>query len=106
LERPNIGIRYRRFSFDIKGINYDSVPDILPDIVYINLTCHLEHAGPSLQRHGISDSNDDEDRQMDGDGLRDYEDQLLEGFSQSQAKGPISEFLADMPGTMDSCICY
>ncbi len=51
----------------------DIVPDIVPDnviIVYINLTCHLDHAGPSLQRHGISVSNDDEDRQMDDDYLR------------------------------------
>ncbi len=39
---------------------------------------------------------------MDDDYLRDYEDQLLEDFSLSQAKGPISDFLADMPGTMDS----
>jgi hypothetical protein len=104
LERPNIRIRHRsfflryrhrRFSFDIEGKNYDIVPDIVPDIVYINLTCHVEHAGSSLQRHGISDSNDDEE--MDDDDLRDYEDQLLEDFSLSQAKGPISKFLADMP---------
>ncbi len=76
LELPNIGIWYRRFSFDIEGKNSDIVPDIVkdivPDIVYIYLTCHLEHAGPSLQRHGISDSNDYEDRQMDDDDLRDY----------------------------------
>jgi hypothetical protein len=39
---------------------------------------------------------------MDDDDLRDYEDQLLEDFSQSQAKGPRSKFLANMPGTMDS----
>ncbi len=39
---------------------------------------------------------------MDDDYLHDYEDQLLEDFSQSQAKGPISKFLANMPGTMDS----
>ncbi len=43
-------------------------------MVHINLTCHLEHAGPSIQRHGISDSNDDEDRQMADDDLCDYED--------------------------------
>ncbi len=50
-------IRYRRLSFDVEGKNYDIVrdivPDIVPDIVYINLTCHFEHAGPSLQRHGF-----------------------------------------------------
>jgi hypothetical protein len=34
--------------------------------------------------------------------LCDYEDQLLEDFSQSQPKGPISKFLAYMPGKMDS----
>ncbi len=37
-------------------LGYRRGPDIAPDIViivYINLTCHLEHAGPSLQRHGI-----------------------------------------------------
>ena len=39
---------------------------------------------------------------MDDDDLRDYEDQLLEEFSPSHAKGPISEFLANKPGTMDS----
>jgi len=33
LERPDIGIRYRRFSFDIEGKNYDIVPDIVPYIV-------------------------------------------------------------------------
>jgi hypothetical protein len=104
LERPNIEIQYQRFSFDIEGKNFDivTVPDIvlsiIPGFVYINLTCHLEHAGPSLQQHGISDSNNDEDRQMDDDDLRDY--LLLEDFSLSQAKGPISKFLADMPGTM------
>ena len=57
---------------------------------------------PSLQRHGISDSNDDGVRQIDDDDLRDYEDQLFEDFSPSQAKGPNSKFLADMPRTMDS----
>ncbi len=76
LGRPNIEILYQRFSYDIEGKNYDIVldivPDIMPDIVYINLTYHLEHAGQPLQRHGISDSNDDEDRQMDDDDLRDY----------------------------------
>jgi hypothetical protein len=60
--RSNIEIRYRRFSYDIEGKNFDivTVPDIVPDIapdivfiLYINLTCHLEHAGPSLQRRGI-----------------------------------------------------
>ncbi len=66
------------------------------------MQCHLEHVGPSLQNHGISDSNDNEDRQMDDDNLRDYEDQLLEDFSPSQAKGPISKLLANMPGMMDS----
>jgi hypothetical protein len=108
LEQPNIQILH--LSFDIKRKNYDVVPDIVPDsilsipdhIVYINLTCHLEHAGPSLEHHGISDSNDDEDRQMDDDDLSDYEHQILEDFSLSQAKGPISKFLADMPGMMDS----
>jgi hypothetical protein len=39
---------------------------------------------------------------MDDTDLCDYEDQLLEDFSPSQATGPISKFLADMPGTMDS----
>ncbi len=54
LERLNIEIRYLRFKvyFDIEGKNYDIVPDIVPDIVsdmvYINLTCQLEHADPSL----------------------------------------------------------
>ncbi len=47
---------YRRFSYDIEGKNFDivTVPDIVPDIipdiviiVYINLTCHLEHAAPT-----------------------------------------------------------
>ncbi len=73
LERPNIRIRYRRFSFDIEGKKYDIVPDILPDVVpdiaYTNITCHLEHAGPSLQCHVISDSNGRQ-RQMDNDDLR------------------------------------
>ncbi len=47
LERPNIEIRYRRFSSDIEGKIFDIVtvpyivPDIVPDIVYKNLTCPL-----------------------------------------------------------------
>ncbi len=101
-ERPNIRIRYRRFSFDIEGKTYDIVPDLIYDIGYINLTSHHEHTGPLLQRHGISDNNYNEDRQMDDGYLSDYKDQLLEDFSLSQAKGPISKFLVGMPGTMDS----
>ena len=87
LERPNIGKRCRRFSYDFEGKNYDIVPNIVPDIVldivsdivYIYLTCHLTHAGPSLrlQRPEISDSDDDVDSQMDDHNLRDYDDQFL-----------------------------
>ena len=61
--------------------NYDIGYDIVSDIVYIYLTCHLAHAGSSLQRPEISESYDDVDRQMDDDNLRDYEDQFLEDFS-------------------------
>ncbi len=34
MERPNIGIRYRKFFYDIEGKTYDIVSDIVPDIVY------------------------------------------------------------------------
>ena len=37
---------------------------------------------------------------MDADDLRDYEDQFLDDFS--PAKGPIAEFLAYLPGSMDT----
>ena len=95
LERPNIGIRYRRFFFDIVGKNYDIVHDIVHDIVYNIVytyqTYHISDAGPSLPIAGNSDSDHDADRQMDDDDLRDYQDQLLHDLGPSQAaKGPIS----------------
>ena len=86
LERPNIGIRYRSFFFDVEGkiydIAYDVVYDIVYNIVYTYLTCRISDAGPSLPIPGNSDSD-------------------LHDFGPSQAaKGPISQFLADMPSTM------
>ena len=107
MERPKIGIRYRRFFYDSVKKNYDIVHDIVYDIayniVYTYLTCHISDAGPSLPIAGNSDSDLDADRQMDDDELRDYQNQLLHYFGPSQAaRGPISQFLADMPSTMHS----
>ena len=40
---------------------------------------------------------------MDDDELRDYQDQFLHDFGRLQAaRGPISQFRADMPSTMHS----
>jgi hypothetical protein len=39
---------------------------------------------------------------MNYDDLRDYQHQLVPDFDPSSATGPITKFLADMPGLVDS----
>jgi hypothetical protein len=100
-------LRYRRFFFDIVGKTYDIVNDIVYDIVYnivyTYLTYHNIDSGLAFPIPGNSDSDLDADRQMDDAELRDYQGQLLHNFGPSQAsKGPISQFMADMPSTIQS----
>ena len=60
----------------------------------------LADAGPSVNRPETSKDEENPDLQMDADDLRDYEDQFLDDFS--PAKGPIAQFLAYLPGSMDA----
>ncbi len=106
---PSIVYQYRRFFFDIEkntfGIVYYIVHYIVNDIIhyigYKYLIYYLAAAGQSLQCPENSDSEEYLDRQMDYDDLSDHQDLLLPHYCPSQATGPVSKFLVDMPGLIN-----
>ena len=55
-----------------------------------SLIRRLADAGPSVNRPETSKDEEDPDRQMDADDLRDYEDQFLDDFSPAKAPLPNS----------------